>query len=153
MKLLVAGLVLAAACGSKSPSAATTPEAGGGTAVAALPDVPWEKLDHAQRIEFMKQKVVPTMKPIFQAHDANDFADFGCQTCHGDGAKEGHFDMPNPRLPKLNFQDMSKFKKADLQWMDKQVEPTMARMLGLPPYSKDQPEGFGCPTCHTIEGA
>ena len=118
----------------------------------ALPDVPFDQLDHDQRIEFMKQKVVPEMKRIFQSHDASDFAGFGCVTCHGDQAKEGHFDMPNPKLPKLNFGDMSKFKKEDVEWMEKEVKPAMARILGVPEYSKDNPKGFGCPACHTLEG-
>ncbi|HET7502686.1 MAG TPA: hypothetical protein VFK02_16810 [Kofleriaceae bacterium] len=150
MKLAVVAVVLCAACGSKAPSD-TTPKPAEGAQV-VLPDLPFDKLDHDQRIEFMKQKVMPQMKVIFQNHDAKDFADFGCKTCHGDQAKEGHFDMPNPKLPKLNFNDLSKFKKEDLEWMGKQVEPTMANILGLPLYSKDNPKGFGCLNCHTPEG-
>jgi hypothetical protein len=153
MKLFVAVVLFAAACGSKSPSATTTPTAGEGSAVVVLPDVPFEKLDQDQRIAFMKQKVMPAMKPLFQNHDPKDFAEFGCVTCHGDQAKEGHFDMPNPKLPKLNFNDMSKFKKEDLEWMGKEIEPTMGKVLNLPLYSKDNPKGFGCLACHTLEGA
>ena len=151
MKLLVAVAILAVACGSKPP-ATTPPKEGGGSAAAALPDLPFDKLDHDQRIEFMKQKVIPVMKPIFQSHDATDFAEFGCATCHGEQAKEGHFDMPNPKLPKLNFNDMSKFKKEDIEWMEKAVEPTMGKVLDKPLYSKANPKGFGCLACHTLEG-
>jgi hypothetical protein len=148
MKLLAVCLVLlATSCGSKPPVAEPTPNEG--SAKVALPDVPFDKLDHDQRIEFMKQKVMPVMKPIFQNHDAKDFAQFGCDTCHGKQAKEGHFDMPNPELPKLNFADMSKFKKADLEWMGKEVEPTMGKILGLELYSESNPTGFGCLACHT----
>jgi len=152
MKLLVVvAAVLAAACGSKSPATTTTPS--GDSAVVALPDVPFEKLEHEQKIAFMKQKVMPVMKPLFQAHDAKDFAEFGCQTCHGEQAKDGHFDMPNPKLPKLNFNDMSKFKKEDLEWMHNDIEPAMGKVLNLPLYSKENPKGFGCLACHTMEGA
>jgi len=143
-------LLLVAACGSKSPSTTTTPT--GPEAEVVLPDVPFDKLDHDQRIAFMKQKVVPALKPVFQNHDPKDFAEFGCQTCHGKQAKEGHFDMPNPGLPKLNFKDMSKFKKEDLEWMGKEVMPTMAKVLNLEPYSETNPSGFGCLACHTQEG-
>jgi cytochrome c553 len=149
MKLLVAAVIVLAACGSK-PAATTTPREG--EATAALPDAPWDSLDHDQRIQFMKQKVVPAMKPIFQNHDAKAFAEFGCVTCHGAQAKEGHFDMPNPGLPKLNFNDMSKFKKEDIEWMEKEVLPTMGNTLGKQLYSKDNPKGFGCLACHTMEG-
>lgn len=151
MKLLATVAVLAlAACGS-TPASSTTPKEGGGEATVALPDVPFDKLENDQKIAFMKQKVVPTMKPIFQNHDAKRYAEFGCKTCHGEQAKEGHFDMPNPNLPKLNFADMSKFKKEDLDWMHDQVWPTMGKLLQMPLFSKDNPKGFGCLACHTEE--
>jgi hypothetical protein len=149
--VLLAILAFTAACGSKSPSTTTTPKPADDSATVVLPDVPFDKLDHDQRIAFMKQKVVPQMKPIFQNHNAKTFAEFGCRTCHGEQAKEGHFDMPNPKLPKLNFNDLSKFKKEDLEWMGKEVMPTMAKILDQPVYSKDNPKGFGCLECHTQE--
>jgi len=150
MKLLVVAALVLAGCGSNAP-APNAPKAGGGEADVALPDLSFDKLDHDQRVVFMKKKVVPTMKPIFQNHDAKDFAEFGCKTCHGDQAKQGHFDMPNPNLPKLNFADMSKFKKEDLDWMHNEVWPTMGKLLEMPLYSKDNPKGFGCLHCHTEE--
>ena len=154
MKLLVAVAVVLAACGSNAP-APNAPKEGGaaaGEADVALPDVPFDKLEHDQRIAFMKKKVMPAMKPIFQNHDAKDFAQFSCKTCHGEQAKQGHFDMPNPNLPKLNFADMSEFKKEDLDWMHNEVWPTMGKLLDMPLYSKDNPKGFGCLNCHTEKG-
>jgi mono/diheme cytochrome c family protein len=142
-------VLFAAACGSKSPA----PAAPAGEAEVVLPDVAFDKLDHEQRIAFMKQKVMPAMTPIFQHHDPKDFAEFGCKTCHGPDAKERKFEMPNPGLPKLNFKDLSKFKKEDLEWMGKEVMPTMAKLLGEEPYSDANPKGFGCLECHTQEGA
>jgi hypothetical protein len=100
----------------------------------------------------MKQKVVPAMKPIFQNHDPKGYAEFGCKTCHGEQAMQGHFDMPNPDLPKLNFKDqaaMAKFKKEDLEWMAKEVKPEMAKLLSLPEFTPENPKGFGCTGCHT----
>ena len=152
MRLLVAAIVMTCACGSKAPSTTTTPTGGEGAAGATLPDVPFENLDHEQREEFMKQKVVPAMKPLFQQHDPQDFAEFGCQTCHGAQAKDDHFDMPNPGLPKLNLSDLSNFKKEDVAWMQQEVAPTMSKILNLPMASKDNPKGFGCPWCHTLQG-
>jgi hypothetical protein len=152
MKLFVAAVLLTA-CGSKSPSTTTMPAGGEGSAAVVLPDVPFEKLDQDQRAEFMKQKVVPVMKPLFQNHDPKDFAEFGCQTCHGEQVKDGHFDMPNAKLPKLNFKDMSKFKKEDIEWMGKEIEPAMGKILNLPLYSEANPKGFGCLACHTMEGS
>ena len=150
MKSLAIVLVLAA-CGSKTPTT-NTPGGGSGSAEVTLPDVPFDQLDHDQRAMFMKQKVVPAMQPIFQNHDGKKFAEFGCATCHGEGVKEHKFDMPNDKLPKLNFADMSKFKKADLEWMKNEVLPTMAKLLKQEMYSPENPKGFGCLECHTQEG-
>ena len=154
MKSLVvlASLFLAAACGSKSPSTATPGGEPAGSAVAVLPDVPFDQLDHDQQIQFMKEQVVPAMAPLFQQHDATEFAEFGCKTCHGPGAEQGEFEMPNPGLPKLNFADMSTFKPEDLEWMGKVVKPAMAKLLREAEYSPENPQGFGCLQCHTAEG-
>ncbi|MFT2139538.1 hypothetical protein, partial [Bacillus cereus] len=93
----VSGLLFAlVACGPKP-----LPEGGGGGggATAVLPDVPFEQLDHDQRIQFMKQVVVPTMKPLFQEHKPGQFAKFGCKTCHGDAADRGEFLLPSDMIP------------------------------------------------------
>ena len=157
---LIAAL-LVAACGSKSSSSATTPGhdhdhmAGSGSSAwtpgSPLPDVPFDSLDHEQRIQFMKEKVVPTMEPLFKNHDAKKFAEFGCKTCHGEGADAGKFDMPNEKLPKLFGPSMDKFKKEDVEWMGKEIKPTMAALLQQPEMSKENPKGFGCLECHTAE--
>ena len=153
MRPVIVAALFAAACGAKSTSTADTTPRAEGSAAAVLPDAPFEDLDHDQRVEFMKQKVVPTMKPIFLAHDAEDFADFGCQTCHGEGFKQGDFEMPNPKLPRLNFANMGKYKREDVEWMKQQVYPTMGKLLRIPLQSADNPKGFSCLYCHTQEGA
>jgi hypothetical protein len=160
--VLLASL-LAVSCGSKAPTK-TTPTGGGGgsgSAVATgsgsaaakppLPDVPFDSLDHAQRIQFMEEKVLPTMEPLFKAHDPKKFADFGCKTCHGAGVKDDKYDMPNDKLPKLFGPSMPKYEKEDVDFMSKTVKPTMAKLLKQPEMSKDNPKGFGCLECHTAE--
>jgi hypothetical protein len=142
---LISLLVFAASCGGKGAAPAAP--------VAKLPDVPFDQLDHDQQHQFMKEVVVPTMQPLFQQHDAKKFAEFGCKTCHGPGVEKHEFDMPNAELPKLNFSDMSKFKKEDLEWMGKEIMPTMAKLLKQQPYTDENPKGFGCLGCHTQEGA
>jgi hypothetical protein len=150
MQKYIACLVMLAACGgSKSPPSASTTTPTDQPAQVVLPDVPFDKLEHEQRIEFMKQKVMPAMEPIFKNHDAKKFAEFGCVTCHGKQALEGHFDMPSTELPKLDFKDMSKWKKEDLEWMSEEVKPAMARLLSEPEFTPENPTGFGCQNCHT----
>jgi len=144
--VLLASL-LAASCGGKSSPGGDT----GSAATKPLPDVPFDSLDHEQRIQFMKEVVLPTMEPLFKAHDATKFAEFGCKTCHGPSAEQGKFDMPNEGLPKLFGPGMAKFKKEDLEWMGKEIKPTMAKLLKQPEYSESNPKGFGCLECHTPE--
>ena len=134
-------LLVIVACGPKPPG-------GGGAATAVLPDVPFEQLDHDQRIQFMKQVVVPTMQPLFQNHDPEKYASFGCKTCHGEPADRGEYHMPSDKIPKLNFSDMSKFEQADIDWMKTEIKPTMARLLKESEHSQENPRGFGCLHCH-----
>ncbi|MDX2089904.1 MAG: hypothetical protein SFX73_18760 [Kofleriaceae bacterium] len=141
--------VLVGACGSKTPSQPTTPPEGSAAPAAALPDVAFEQLDHDQKIQFMKEKVMPEMAAAFQAHDAKEFAEFGCKTCHGPGAEKGEFHMPYDGLPKLGEKEMAKYKKEDIEWMATVIKPKMAALLKEPEYSKDNPNGFGCMHCHT----
>jgi hypothetical protein len=137
--VVLASSLFAAACGGHSSHEATTPSSS---------RVPFAELDLDHQIEFMKTTVVPAMKPIFQQHDAHKFADFGCATCHGPDANAGDFEMPNDKLPKLDFSDLSQFQTADLDWMQRQVKPTMARLLDLRE-ADDPKQGLACLTCHT----
>ncbi len=113
-----------------------------------LPDVPFEQLDHDQKIQFMKEVVEPAMRPMFQGHDPKEFASFGCKTCHGPDADRGHYHMPSDELPKLNLADMSQFEQRDIDFMQAKVKPTMARLLKEPEHSPENPRGFGCLHCH-----
>jgi hypothetical protein len=147
--VLLAALI--AACGGKS-SAPTTPSSSTSTSEAPLPplpNVPFDQLDQDQRAQFMKETIVPAMKPVFQNHDPRRFAEFGCKTCHGKEADLGHFDMPNMELPKIGKStDWSRFKKEDIDWMKSEVKPTMAKLLEQPEWTPENPKGFGCTECH-----
>lgn len=145
--VLLAGLL---GCGPKPGAAA--PEDPKVTAQPALPDVRFADLDLEQRAEFMKQKVVPAMTPLFRDHDPKKYSDVGCKTCHGDDAETGDFDMPNESLPVLDFADMSKFRPADIEWMKTKIKPAMAKILGEPEHTQENPSGFGCLNCHTAAG-
>ena len=90
-----------AAAAAKPAAAAAKPADGGAPAAAAEKKIDWEHATVAEKKKYMKTTVLPTMKKEFIAFDAKAFKKMNCATCHGDGATDGKFKMPNPKLPKL----------------------------------------------------
>jgi hypothetical protein len=140
---LVGIAVTLAACGAKTPA----PEGPSGGSV------DWKSMSAGQRLEHMKKVVAPKMKAVFQAFDAEEFKDFNCATCHGEGAKAGRFDMPNPELPRLSkvdgFKTHMDTHPRETRFMMDKVVPEMAAALGMQPYDPATHQGFGCFDCHT----
>ena len=135
--------------GSASGSAGSA--AGSGSAVAG--DFDFSKLSKEDKVKFMKQKVVPTMKPLFQKFDRKAFANFNCKTCHGKDPPKAKYKMPTPDLPALDF-DAIKAGKEDpkvVEFMSKTVKPEMAKLFNRPEMSETEPKGFGCLHCHTMK--
>lgn len=114
-------------------AACSAPQASTPLAVPVLPDVPFAYLDRDQRAQFMEQRVVPQMAPLFRAHDPQRYAAFGCKTCHGDSRD---FTMPNAQLPRLGDDD----DPAAVAWMTNTIKPAMATLLGDP--------AVDCTRCH-----
>ena len=154
-------ILAAAACGGGQTEAkpAESPAPEGAAAAPAegpvAPEKPWTEMKPAERLALMKKVIAPTMGAEFKSLDATDFKDFSCVTCHGPGAKQGKFDMPNPQLPKLSVKDGFKKhmdeKPAVTKFMMEKVAPDMAKMLGIPAYDPATHKGFGCGNCHTME--
>lgn len=113
---------------------------------------PWAEMDHDERMEHMAAVVMPKMQAVFQGHDPDRFGDFGCATCHGGGAGNGSFEMPNPGLPELDASKLYKKHRKEtpdmVKLMWKQVEPSMGDALALT-------YGFGgeisCASCHVVK--
>ena len=114
----------------------------------------WKDMTDDQKKELMKTVVLPNMKPLFQELDPKEFADMKCVHCHGAGAKNDKFDMPNPKLPKLdpknNFEKHAKKKPDVLKFMMERVTPEMVKLLNVEPYNPETQQGFGCFNCHTM---
>jgi hypothetical protein len=156
MSRLFAGLLLLvlAACGGAAPEGPKAPE-GPAVGTAAGTSKAWKDLSLSERKSFMKTQVVPKMTATFQSFDQKDFADMSCVTCHGTGAKNGTFVMPNPELPHLTAADgFKKHREAKpeiTKFMMEHVAPDMAGLLGIAPYDPKTQRGFGCHGCHIIE--
>ena len=110
----------------------------------------FDKLSYDEKRAFMKEHVVPTMKPLFQNFDGDKFASVGCKTCHGKEPQKSKYKMPSPDLPKLDFAAIKagKQKPEMAKWMSEVVKPEMAKLLQQPEMSTSNPDGFGCLECH-----
>ena len=144
----VLAVLLAAAglsCAGSSP-AGTEPKAG----------TAWKDMSKEERAAFMKKTVMPGMKTDFVAFDAKEFGEMSCATCHGDGAKDKSFKMPNPKLPKLlateeGFKKLNAEHPDAMKFMSQKVVPDMAAALGVAPYDPKTHQGLGCFACHTMK--
>jgi hypothetical protein len=141
------------------PAAAGDAGAPAATAPANAAKIDWANMTFAQKKKYMKTKVLPEMKKAFIAFDAKEFKNMNCGTCHGDGADDGKFKMPNPKLPRLpkptaqsDFLELQKKKPEAIKFMGTVVKPKMAELLGLPEWSPTVKTGFGCYRCHAKEG-
>ncbi|HMI84636.1 MAG TPA: hypothetical protein VK550_11110 [Polyangiaceae bacterium] len=151
-------LVLACGGGSgappSTPPATTASPAGSAGEAAPPPSGKWSDMNRDQRMTYMKKVVLPKMKETFTAFDPKQFDHVTCLTCHGAGAKDGSFKMPNPELPKLSpdggFKKHLDQKPEITKFMMSKVLPQMAELLNTQPYDPNTHLGFGCFGCHAI---
>ncbi len=152
MAVVLTATVLAIALGAHSESHAT-----GHVAVLQTDSaIHWSDMSHDERKEYMHDVVAPHMKKLFQEFDSVQFREVKCMFCHGDGAKNQSFKMPNPKLPKLpnspdGWKALNAKKGKIMKFMSSTVKPEMAKLLGMPPFDPKTGKGFGCMDCHTSE--
>ena len=139
------------ACAETTPAAPAPATAATPT---ASKEVAWADMVKEQRIDYMKSVVLPRMKQSFTQFSPDRYSKMNCVTCHGDGAADGSFKMPNPRLPVLpnsseGFKELAADKPALMDFMKNEVKPRMAALLGMPEWTPQTKTGFGCGECHT----
>jgi hypothetical protein len=143
--------LLLAACGGSKPTGSRS--TGKMSAIEMLgitpPDAPWQQMSVEDRELYMVGKVNPIMKELFTAHDAEEFADFDCVTCHGEEMMEIDFKMPAPSMfivpPEgtLGHRGMMATFPETVKFMEETVTPAMGKLLGI--------ESFTCAGCHPSE--
>jgi cytochrome c553 len=127
----------------------------------ALPAIPpvgvnrsgWPSWSHEQKLAYMKQTVLPAEQQVFAGFEPVRFANLTCATCHGQGARDGSYKMPNPDLPHLiggkqGFTELAEKQPETLRFMQKVVVPETARLLGYPAFDMETHVGFSCYQCH-----
>lgn len=152
--LLLAALLPLAACGEKDgeDSQATddsqvTDDSGDG-GIDCATDA-WADQTADTQGAWMAACVVPEMTTLFQGHDATEFANFGCATCHP-GASEGSFGMPSQESLDWAGSDYwtAGYFNGDGTGLMERASGQMAAILGYEPFDQSTGEGFGCYGCH-----
>ena len=118
------------------------------------PDTPWSEMSPDEREWYMVGKFLPITEEMFQDFDSAKFGAFSCDSCHGPDAKAHRFAMPSATLPAIppagtaSYAALRKKHPRDMQFMELDVTPTSAILLGKK-VSPDEKEGnFGCWSCH-----
>ncbi len=148
--LCVAAIALGLGCGGSQTRGAS----GSQPVQISGPPKPWAEMTGHERGQYMGDKVLPVMVDLFTAYDPNEFADFGCETCHGADAQSRAFDMPSPHLPLLyptgtpEQHRMVQEHPNMVRFMFSKVVPTMQTLLGIEGYSEATHTGFSCYYCH-----
>ena len=149
---------------SAQPPASKSPTAQANPAQHPASDKPaesasqsWATMDRKQRKRYMGKTILPEMAKLFQGFNAKQFANFTCQTCHGSNWTDPSVDFKMPNnlypLPKDNpIQAAMDYNPEITAFMQQQVVPNMARLLGKTPYDPATGTGdFGCFNCHASE--
>jgi mono/diheme cytochrome c family protein len=155
IKFIFLGLALVS-CGGNAPEPAApsaTNNASPANEATPAQDVPikWsETLSTTQKIQFMKQSVLPKMSQVFQASDRERYSGFSCKTCHGPNNKDPKEFLPNLTMKEGNLTAFTE-KPTVAKFMHEKVVPEMAALFEQKPYDPSTHQGFGCAGCHKIE--
>jgi cytochrome c553 len=155
-------LLVLAACGPAIAPVAPAEPAGSDDDLPPMPPVGsntmgWTTWSHEQKLAYMKTTVLPAERQIFQSFEPLRFAKMTCETCHGHGARDGTYKMPNPDLPHIDggmrgFLELKTTQPEVLHFMQKVVGPQTAHLLGYAEFDMAQHIGFSCYQCHIRDG-
>ena len=142
------------ACTGSQKSAEDPGDAAGTSEPIPSTEKPWAAKSREERMDWMGLEVFPKMKAVFTEHDPEGFADFACQTCHGDDMEAMDFKMPNSLYALSATDTLAEARDYDAEMTEVMVNvvvPEMAKLLGMELYDVDTGKGLGCFTCHPKE--
>lgn len=140
-------LLLVAGCGRDARPVEARPIPSG-------PPAPWSTMGFEARKAHMTTRVLPRMTRLFQAYDAKRFARVTCETCHGAGAEQRAYRMPNPGLLPLypsghpEQLELVRRQPETVRFMFNRVVPEIQALLGAEPYDPTTGTGLSCFACH-----
>jgi mono/diheme cytochrome c family protein len=127
-----------------------TTETGGGTGDSTVEQGPtWSEMSDMEKNSYMATDVVPQMAAIFQAYDAEYYAEFDCATCHGANAGDKYYAMPSD-IYDLEVPAPGPEAGPTAEFMHTQVVPKMAELLDME-VNDGSTGGFGCYNCHSVD--
>jgi hypothetical protein len=130
---------------------------GGSVVEPAAPRVPWSEKSRVQRMEYMGLVFYPKMRELFRGEDAQAYAHFRCQTCHGEDMVAADYRMPNGLHPLPAISPLEAALAHDektARFMTDRVVPALRELLGTgnPPAAGDS-DSVACHACHATGDA
>jgi hypothetical protein len=117
----------------------------------------WRYLSFEQRHEQMTFLIHPTLMEQFQAFYKTSSPELRCTSCHGENPEDAAYKLANSTLVTLDPVRVQALYRAGAVLTPEQtfkrdvVTPTMARLMGIPPYDPSTGLGFSCFGCHRQE--
>lgn len=113
----------------------------------------WDNWPREKKFAYMKSTVYPVARALFTEYDPVKYADFNCASCHGAGAVDQTYKMPNPDLPKWPggpdaFRKLAEKDPKMLRFMSTVLQHEMARLLSVKHFDMASHTGFSCFHCH-----
>jgi len=133
------------------PPRATAPHASARELLGVTgPDQPWAEMSAQDRELYMIGKILPILAEMFAEAGPEAGQQLTCESCHGPRPQTRDFVMPSPALPPVPppgtqaYAALRQTKTRSVRFMEEQVTPTMATLLGR----TSGQGGFGCRSCH-----
>ena len=110
------------------------------------PAATWDDMSHGDREMDMVSRFHPIFRELFNNHDGERYAEFGCGNCHGEDMSERDFAMPSLHLPPVAAAGSAEYEHEReehpemVEFMETDVTPAMQTMLGE--------ADFTCNGCH-----